>query len=314
MKKKKNTVRSVMLGHAVADALGVPVEFKPRWVLSADPVTDMQGYGSHPVPAGCWSDDTSMSLATLDSLALGGIDYDDIMEKFALWRDEDAYTATGVTFDIGGATSRAISNFREQGSSENAGLTSEGSNGNGSLMRIHPFVLCEYLGNKAEPNLDMIHRASALTHAHAISKMGCGVYALVLWELLKEKSKDAVKRGLQRARAVYAEHPAFSHYERLLTGDISALPLSAIKSTGYVVDTLEAAVYCLLTTEDYAACVLKAVNLGEDTDTVGAVAGGLAGALYGLEGIPAHWLDALLRRAYIEELCDKMTDAWAKEG
>ena len=106
--------------------------------------------------------------------------------------------------------------------------------------------------------------------------------------------------------------PEFDHFKRIFADDFEALPEEKIKSTGYVVDTLEAALWCLLTTESYRECVLKAVNLGGDTDTVAAVAGGLAGALYGIEGIPEEWLNTLIKREYIEEICERAAVCWAE--
>ena len=141
----KKIIKAVMLGHAVGDALGVPVEFCERDELAAKPVTDMVGYGTYPYPAGCWSDDTSMSLAELDSLASGKLDFDDIMVKFGEWYYDDEYTPTGEMFDVGNTCSYAIDNyFAYHKPVEECGLTGERSNGNGSLMRIHPFVLYAY--------------------------------------------------------------------------------------------------------------------------------------------------------------------------
>lgn len=134
-------VKAVMLGHAVADALGVPVEFASREKLDNAPVTDMKGFGTYPYPAGCWSDDTSMALATLDSLSEGNLNFDDIMVKFGAWYYHDKYTPTGKRFDVGNTCSLAIENYYDNHKSVvDCGLNDERSNGNGSLMRIHPFV------------------------------------------------------------------------------------------------------------------------------------------------------------------------------
>ena len=140
-------VKAVMVGHAVADALGVPVEFFTRATLDKDPVIDMRGYGTYSMPAGSWSDDTSMALCTLEVLGMLGIDYDSVMQKFGSWYYNNEFTPTGVTFDVGGTCARAIENyFLSQIPAVECGLQSENSNGNGSLMRIHPLVL--YLVNQ----------------------------------------------------------------------------------------------------------------------------------------------------------------------
>lgn len=308
-------IKSVMLGHAVADALGVPVEFCSREELDENPVKDMEGFGTYPYPAGCWSDDTSMSLAALDSLADGRLDYDEIMQNFGKWYGQDEYTPTGVMFDIGNACSRAIQNyFVLHKKISECGLTDDNSNGNGSLMRIHPFVLFTCFVDCKDLCLDIIHAGSAITHAHRCSQLGCGIYAFVLRELLTCPDKESVSVGLKKAWQVYHDDEQFGRYHRLFDTNFKKTDRGLIKSTGYIVDTLEAAIWCLLNTDSYADCVLKAVNLGEDTDTVAAVAGGLAGALYGYDAIDGKWLATLKRREYIEEMCERASKNWEKRG
>ena len=313
MRTKKDIVRSVMIGHAVGDALGVPVEFCAREELLKNPVMDMMGFGSYPMPAGAWSDDTSMSVAALDSLANGEILYDEIMGNFVKWANLDDYTPTGEMFDIGVTCKKAIRKFvEEEGISPLVcGLPYENANGNGSLMRIHPFVLMAYFREDLRPLADMIfENASRLTHAHERSVLACKIYGRVLFSLIEKPSRESVFKALAEAKAIYADNSEYSAYRRLFSDDFEALTAREIRSSGYVVDTLEAAIWCLLTTGNYAECVLKAVNLGEDTDTVAAVAGGLAGALYGYETIPKKWRDTLIKRAYIEEMCDRAAKNW----
>ena len=314
MNKIKDKIKAVMLGHAIGDALGVPVEFCERNELVEKPVTDMVGYGTYPYPEGCWSDDTSMSLAALDSLASGKLDFDDIMVKFGEWYYDDEYTPTGEMFDVGNTCSYAIDNyFAYHKPIEECGLTGEHSNGNGSLMRIHPFVLYAYANQMSVDEwLGVIVKASALTHSHDRSKIGCLIYTFVLMSLLKDKGKESIGDALKKAERYLSACAEFAPYERICKSDFAELPREEIKSSGYVVDTLEAAIWCVLTTDNYRDCVLKAVNLGDDTDTVAAVAGGLAGALYGYDAIPREWLDTLKRRGYIEEMCERSCAAWAK--
>ena len=326
MTPMEEKTRAVMIGHAVGDALGVPVEFCDREELIANPVTDMQGFGTYPYPAGCWSDDTSMSLATLDSISSGNVDLDDIMQNFGKWYYKDAYTPTGEMFDVGNTCSFAIENYVVgQKSVLECGLTEERANGNGSLMRIHP--ICLYLYCKKVPTdeaIDIIHKVSALTHAHQKSQMACGIYAYLLWELLENPSKSSVVKGLNKARRKYGCDGEFDHFNEKLMKRIGRIyrlwedpddyvPLTDddIASSGYVVHTLEAAVWCLMNTHSYRDCVLKAVNLGGDTDTIAAVAGGLAGALYGYDSIPETWRETLAKRDYIEDMCKNACERWA---
>ena len=318
----KNKMISVMIGHAVGDALGVPAEFASREEMDANPITDMEGFGTYPYPAGTWSDDTSMSLAALDSLADDKIDWDEIMNNFGKWLEDGEYTPSGEAFDVGRTCLNAIISYFTKGTkATESGGADEHSNGNGSLMRIHPFALYEYV--KGTCDLELIHTASALTHAHERSKMACGIYAFVLWELLKSPSKASIVKGLYNAKRFYSGWIEMKSYYKMLFRKIGLTELhfedpdtfepakrDEIKSSGYVVDTLEAAIWCLMNTNSYKECVLTAVNLGEDTDTVAAIAGGLAGALYGYDAIPQEWRDTLIKRDYIEEMSKKAYDAW----
>ena len=224
-------LKSVMIGHAVGDALGVPVEFCEREELDADPVTDMRGFGTYPVPAGAWSDDTSMSLAALDALAKKDVGhhktidrflgYSVIMDNFVKWLFKGKYTPSGKTFDVGNTCFKAISEYalsicrRKNGEDEICvgmdpallyGLCDERSNGNGSLMRIHPFVLYAHAKGLGFDEWRWIVRdASMLTHAHERSIMGCLIYAIVLFHLLGEKpTKDLALHGLIRAKIAWA--------------------------------------------------------------------------------------------------------------
>lgn len=309
----RSKIKAVIIGHAVGDALGVPVECCTREELDKNPVTDMMGFGSHPVPAGAWSDDTSMSLAALDSLANGKVDLNEIMDNFIRWCWESEYTPTGETFDVGRTCLTAIRNYVSTNgrSPLTCGGVGEYSNGNGSLMRIHPFVL--YVRAKemtTDDCIELIHTASALTHRHERSKIACGIYAFALLNLLENPSKESILHGLTIAKSYYKNYGELQHYSKLFESDFCQTPREDIKSSGYVVDTLEAALWCVMTTTDYESAVLKAVNLGEDTDTVASVAGGLAGALYGYDAIPKKWLDTLIRKEYMEQLCDKAHNTW----
>ena len=303
-------IKAVMLGHAIGDALGVPVEFCNRKMLDKKPVTDMLGYGTYSVPAGTWSDDTSMALCALKSLANGNIDYDDIMYNFGKWYYNAEFTATGVMFDVGITCCKAINRyFNDNYPIDNCGLSDERSNGNGSLMRIHPFVLYAYYNHMDEKELvNMVTKTSALTHSHQCSIDGCMIYAYILLELLNNPSKESIYTGISKAenKVVFKN----TYYNRLLNNDIALVDKADIKSGGFIVHSLEAAIWCVLTTDNYADCVLKAVNLGDDTDTVAAIAGGLAGALYGIDAIPQKWKNTLKRVTYIEDMCDDAYKVW----
>ncbi len=317
-----DVIKSVVLGSAIGDALGVPVEFASREELKEKPITDMEGFGTYPYPAGSWSDDTSMSLAALDSLANDKVDLDEIMYNFGKWYYEDEYTPIGEMFDVGNTCSFAIHNyFKGKCDVHNCGIDEEEANGNGSLMRIYP--ICLYVLSKGLSDVEAInyiHNVSALTHAHMRSKIACGIYYFILKEIINRPHPSSIVLGLSNARIFYQDKSELRAYRRRLFEIIGKAYIKnkhwdnftedAIRSTGYVVDTLEAVIWCLRTTDNYKDCVLKAVNLGDDTDTIAAIAGGLAGALYGYNAIPKEWLNALLKREYIEEMCERAFNNW----
>ena len=309
----KNKYMAAILGFVVGDALGVPVEFKSRTELVKNPVTDMIGYGTHNQPAGTWSDDTSMVIATMEWLnEMGDVtpDFKLLMDKFTDWMMDGAYTPYGYTFDYGISTRKAIANYKCGLEPLECCGQSEYDNGNGALMRILPVAL----GKNLTP--DFIFDVSALTHAHARSKVGCFIYTKLIEDLLccdDDDKLDVVKKSLMNTKEILEnmEDPqirnAIGVYERMWeVEDFQMQKEDNIKSSGYVVDTLEASVWCFLNTDNYKDCVLKAVNLGDDTDTVGAVAGGLAGLYYGLEAIPENWIEILPRKDWIMELANEM--------
>lgn len=301
-----------VMGLVVADALGVPVEFEDRGSLRADPVTGMRGFGTYNQPAGTWSDDSSMTLALLESLG-NGLDHTDIMDRFLAWFQHGRYTPHGVMFDIGIATTQALERYRSGVAPLEAGGTGQGENGNGSLMRILPvlFHLQREFGAdllQTPAAFETIHDISALTHRHPRSQIACGIYIAVAHHLTRgEEIVAAITKGIGDAFVFYRDHPVFAHelhhYGRLRRDDFASLPEGAIRSSGYVVDCLEAALWCLLTTGSYPESVLRAVNLGSDTDTTAAVTGGLAGLRYGYGAIPESWLEVIVKRDRIEGLC-----------
>lgn len=302
-----------IIGLATGDALGVPVEFRSRQELAENPVVSMREYGTHHQPAGTWSDDTSLTLALMDSMIEeNGINPADMMERFSGWLMYGDYTATGEVFDVGSATRSAIMNYGHGTDPLKCGGISEYENGNGSLMRILPVAY--YL--EAQPDattefrMETVHKISSLTHRHPVSLIGCGLCTGVALKLLsrEESLYASVEQGLKETFACYElmgweDLHAYARLENL--AEFSELPETEIRSGGYVVDTLEAALWCLLNSTSYGECVLKAVNLGNDTDTVGAVAGGLAGMYYGAGEIPDEWLNTLKKREYIESICEK---------
>lgn len=297
-----------IIGFAIGDALGVPVEFKSREELIQYPIVEMIGYKSHNVPKGCWSDDTSMTLATMESIIENKtINTNDIADKFLNWFRNAEYTATGKVFDIGRTTLQALAKYElKLNEASNCGEDNELSNGNGSLMRILPLAYyCFSKHLKEDEIIKIVSDVSSITHAHEVSILGCYIYVLFAMELLKGKNLKDTYKVVRKSNYKSFSNNARDKYKRILKNDISKYELEEIKSTGYVVDTLEAVIWVLLNTKSYNEAVIGVVNLGDDTDTVGACTGGLAGIYYGVDNIKDNWKNDLLKYNYIMELCSR---------
>ena len=310
---EKNDVRASIMGAVVADALGVPYEFSSRQARITNPATDMTGYGTHHQPVGTWSDDSSLTLATMDSLK-DGLDYEDMMNKFCQWYFDADYTAGDIVFDSGVTTTVALLNYRNNNCKPvRAGGIGSRDNGNGSLMRIMPAIL--YLYNKdylLNKKMQIISNISSLTHAHRISTATCNIYNFIACEILDYKDKrsiqECINMGIYKSRHYYEDKNDLEVLDKLYKSYFTEDD-QTIASRGFVVDTLIVALYSLYYTKSYREAVLKAVNYGGDTDTNALVTGALAGLYYGYDDIPNEWIDTVIRKDYILDLCDQFYES-----
>lgn len=307
---KSNKIHSALFGVAVGDALGVPVEFKSREFLKRFPVVDMQEYGTHHQPKGTWSDDSSLTFCLAESLCYG-YNLEDIALKFNAWYNSEIWTPHGSVFDIGISTREAIYRISKGEQPTLCGGFDEEDNGNGSLMRILPLMF--YL--KEEENINIIYQkvkeVSSITHAHFRSVFACFIYILFALELLKEKDKFQAYEKVKIKLENFITNNGFNLkeiqlFDRVLKANIHEFHEDNIYSSGYVLHSLEASLWCLLNANTYEDTVLKAINLGEDTDTTAAIVGGLAGLVYGYENIPEKWIDLLARKNDIKNLCEQL--------
>lgn len=306
-----NKIESGLFGLAIGDALGVPVEFKSRAYLKRNPVSEMFGFGTHHQPLGTWSDDSSLAFCLAESLC-SGFDLFDIARNFVKWYSTELWTPHGQVFDIGIATRNAIHNIAKGHDPELCGGFEEKDNGNGSLMRILPLVF--YLQN--EKDIEVIYQkvkaVSSITHAHFRSVFACFIYVIYFLEILKDKDKFEAYNEMQDVLAKFLEDKKYNPieiqlFDRVLKNDISKYPEENIHSSGYVLDSLQASLWCFLNSDSYEETVLKAVNLGEDTDTTAAIAGGLAGIYYGIENVPKKWIENLVRTNDIKDLAERLS-------
>lgn len=317
---KNNIIKSGLIGMAIGDALGVPVEFLRRDIIVKNPVIDMIGFWTHNQPAGTWSDDSSLAFCLAEMLC-NEYDLKNLANRFINWKEHAYWTPHGQVFDIGIATSIAIQELNIGQIPVHAGGVHEHSNGNGSLMRILPIVF--YIKDMdIDARFKHIKEVSSLTHGHIRSIFSCFIYIEFLIELLKGIDKMIAFQNMQKTvnkfwkeRDIISEEE-INKFNRILCNpynDYEIKPIyefndNEISSSGYVLHTLEASIWCLLKTDTYQEAVLKAVNLGEDTDTTGCVTGGLAGIYYGYDAIPNHWINQLARIDDISNLCKRLNE------
>lgn len=309
MPNHSNFCKDILFGVAVGDAIGVPVEFKSREEISKKPVTDMIGFGTYDQLPGTWSDDSSLTFCLAESLT-NGYDIHDIANNFVRWRCDNYWTARGEVFDVGITTQQAIERIVRGVQPNLAGGFDSWSNGNGSLMRILP-LLVYIMDLPIAERFAITKDVSSITHGHVRSAITCFYYLEFARKLLTGNDLYTIYHEVKAEVAAFLDTTTISRdeiklFDRLLAGNIYDAPESEINSSGYVLHTLEASIWCLLTTTTYTEAVLKAVNLGLDTDTTGAVTGGLAGLHYGFEKIPEDWVLKLARKKDIDDLADRL--------
>lgn len=315
-------LKSSIYGLAVGDALGVPWEASKRDTFKC---TGMRGYGRHNQPPGTWSDDTALTLATLDAIAtfLGvkRLDLKKLKHNFIQWREFGKFSIDNNIFDIGASTKKAIAKMVMGYPLEECGNNTEGSKGNGSLMRMIPVAF--YLKNEKdfEKRKKICYFMSSITHATDECKIACHFYVELVIKIVDEIQKNQNSKDIDVEKLINEtteemkdelmmndraeeenEKNEKSPFDRIINHSLSKLSREEIRSHGYVIDTLEAALWCILKNDNYKDTVLCAVNLGHDTDTVAAVAGGIAGVLYGYEGIPQEWINQLKGKKIIDSL------------
>lgn len=299
-----NIVTNTLLGVALGDALGLPVEFVSRDYLKANPIQSMIGFGTHNQPKGSWSDDSSLTFCLAESLCTG-YNLEGIAQLFAQWFQEAYWTPHNEVFDVGGATSKAINKIIKGISPLKTGGVLERDNGNGALMRIIPlaFYLKEF---KIADRFKITRQVTSITHAHLRSVLCSFIYIEICIQILAGESKknayyEAVYEVNDFCKGKKDLEQESLHLKRILNYLIEDLTEDEIYSSGYVVHSLEAAIWCWLKEDTFSNIVLKAVNLGDDSDTTAAITGGLAG-LTNKESFPSNWLKDLVKKDEIIHL------------
>jgi len=309
-------IKNALLGAAIGDAFGVPYEFMSRDAISKLDLKDMIGsnvkhdfnsYWGNRIPAGSWSDDTSMIVATMDSMIENKqINYDDIMKKFVIWNSEGKYSSNDFSFGLGSTVNSALKKYVEGTSPIYCGGINYMDNGNGSLMRILPFSLyCIARDLSDYDTYKIISYGSSITHGNEISIMACYLYTKLLAGAIKTKNaRLAYSEMISSNYKSYFSDKTISEFSDILE-DIYDLNPNKIDESGYVVDSLKTVIYSLLMSNSFESTIKRCVKIGYDTDTNSCIAGSIAGVIYGLDNVPQNWILNLKRKEYLEELADK---------
>ncbi len=303
-------IKDCIIGYATGDAFGLPFEGVEREKLINNPVTDMYGDGSQAVGAGTFSANTSMTIATMDSMIKEReIDYDSLMEHYTEWIVNGKYTVTDEAIDLDKTTIKSLTNYNEALSKGlepdpiDCGIEEE-IYSNETLQRMIPIAFYSYYKKlNQEQTLSIIKDVTYLTNKNEINVIGDFIYVNYLLNILHEKDKYASINMLKSLNYSLFDEEHLSHYDRILKGDINKLSLDDINSNKDIVSTLEAVLWLVLKTENYSQSLIGAVSLGDDTDTIAALTGGITGLLYGYDEIPLKWKDKLIKKEYLIEYC-----------
>lgn len=276
-----------MIGLAVGDALGAAIEFqpKPRFAI----LDDMRDGGPYHLKRGQWTDDTAMALALADSLLHDpALDPTDLMTRFVDWYEHGTYSCTGSCFDIGNTTRSALMRFKRSGEPV-AGSPSPSASGNGALMRLAPVAVRHW--SSREEMLRVTGLQTRTTHGSPATLAASAIFATMLADAIAGQNLAAILASGAASR---------------IDGDWRGLHRDRIQGSGYVAKSLQAAVWAVSRTTDFRSAILLAANLGDDADTTAAIAGQLAGAVYGLSGVPGEWLEVLAWRQRLEQTAQEL--------
>ena len=268
----------------------LPLEFMSPGTFPE--VTDFRGGGPHHLDPGEWTDDTSMAIALADSISEVGWDLNDQMKRYSNWYDNGVYSVNGRCFDIGITIFRALNRFQTTKDARTSGDPSESASGNGSIMRLAP-VPIHYAGlfpNQLDELIEKLMESSITTHASPQCLSSCAYMGLILCGFIHGLTREEVLSPTW-ATLLYLKktYPLHAKVEEIAAGSYRVKSRQEIEGTGYVITSLEAALWAFHDAHDFREAVLKAVNLGDDADTTGAVCGQFAGAFWGETGIPPEW-------------------------
>jgi ADP-ribosyl-[dinitrogen reductase] hydrolase len=305
-----NRYRGCLLGLAVGDALGTTLEFKPPG--SFMPITNMIGGGPFNLKPGQWTDDTSMALCLAESLIeCQGFNPKDQMERYVRWWKEGHLSSTGTCFDIGNTTRTALATFLKTGNPF-SGPSDSYSAGNGSLMRLAPVPM--FYANNPREAIDKFGESSKTTHGAPTAVDACRYFGALIVGALNGKDKETILADHYSPVPDYwNENPLVPEIAEIAAGSFKHKNPPEIRGSGYVVQSLEAALWAFYHSESFAEGCLMAINLGDDADTTGAIYGQIAGAYYGANAVPPSWRDKIIKCVLILEMAEKLMNCLTAE-
>ncbi len=299
-------VKDGIFGLAIGDAFGIPTEYNKREDLLEKPVLKMMPRIRDGIPKGAWSADTSLTLATMDAITKSGINYTAMADNFVRWFTANQFCSINESFGIGKTTLKALVRYTQHLEEPyECGLSGIRDNGNGSLARILPIAYYCLVHRLPEKKIvEIVKRTSSITHAHEVSICGCYIYVRYVMNLLRGNNKFSALAQVRSLDYSMFQVETLEVYQRVLYADFMKLSIDDIRTTGYIVDSLEAALWCFLQSSTFKECVIATTNIGGDTNSIGAIAGALAGIFYGYTNIPKEYLENIRKREYLEKMCD----------
>lgn len=300
----KEKINNALWGFVLGDAIGVPFEFFSKDKINIKLIDFYEG-GKHSVPKGAWSDDSSMMLCLIETLIQDGLNFDLYSKKIVEWALNGYMTPIGRPFGLGRTTFLAISKLRKNISYKNSGDASEKSNGNGALMRILPLVFELKLHDNNKYSI--VETCTAITHAHDISKIASNIYLEYFQQLIFNEDKLIAYKNMQvKIKNYYKNNNYLKNFDSILEKNIFEENYDELSGYGYVISTLEVVLHCFINGNSYEDCILKAINIGNDTDTNAALTGALAGYFY--NDIPLNLKNKIIENVKIQKLFDKFID------
>lgn len=300
-------VKEGVLGCAIGDALGTITKDQKRDYLLEHPVLKMIPCIKRGLPKGAWGDSTSLAIATTYAITKRGLNYDYIAENCVSWFTSNRFCSVGESFGIGKTTLKSLVRFTQrQNPAYECGEATLSDNGNSSLKMMLPLVYYFTANKEANEKIyDAIKKVCSITHRHQISVCACYIYVYYIMFLLNGNNKYAAIKKLKSLDYSMFGNATLKYFSRILVGNIYELDIDEIKSSSFVVDTLECILWCFIKSENYKDCIIATTNIGGDTASIGALTGTIAGIYYGTNKIPSDWYENVRKKDYLTEISEE---------